>query len=147
MTIPLFMLLFAHAAYTSAQAGAGTLPASGWTMPATFEIVQGGCFSPIKLTGLSFDGAAVTGGRAELVCNSSAAPMYGKVSGNMAGNFVQLVIDWGCIQRPWPLDCRQTVGIYEGDVKPDGRVEGTTFDRSEPGSRATWHGAQALQRK
>lgn len=147
MIIPLFVLLFAHSAHVGKQAEGSPPPEIGWTMPATLEIVQAGCYSPIKLTALSFDGATVTSGQADLVCNSSAAPMHGKVTGSFAGNYLRLIIDWGCVQRPWPLDCRQTVGIYEGDVKPDGLIEGTTFDRAQPGSRANWRSAQALQRK
>lgn len=145
MIIPLFLLQAVHTTSAIAQAGAGTLPEIGWTMPTTLEIVQVGCFGPIKLTGLSLDGATVKNGRADLVCNPSASPMHGKVTGSFSGNYLRLTIDWGCVQRPWPLECRKTVGIYEGDVKNDGMIEGTTFDQSEPGSRAIWRTAQPLQ--
>ena len=57
------------------------------------------------------------------------------VNGSVRGNVVQLSVDWD----------NRAFGVYEGQIDANGYVFGSTYDRFNPSSTATWRtGQQAL---
>lgn len=118
-----------------------------WTLPSSMKLIQDGCAGPIDLTALTQDGTNVTNGSAVVFCAPSSEPLRGHVTGTFANNSLRLLIDWGCVKRPWPLPCLESAGVYEGAVDAEGRLAGFTFDVKNPDSRAAWRSLDALPRK
>lgn len=58
----------------------------------------------------------------------------GQVDGTVSGNAIEFTAFWK----------DGTVGVYSGTIGSTGRVEGTTYDKSNPGSRARWHSDNRL---
>ena len=54
-----------------------------------------------------------------------------RVSGNMEGDDFYVTIG--------------TAGIYRGKVGPSGRIDGTTYDRNKPSSKASWFSGRAMR--
>ncbi|MGH6825546.1 hypothetical protein [Methyloceanibacter sp.] len=58
----------------------------------------------------------------------------GNLDGSIDGNSIQITIYWGGRSG--------AIGEYKGTINPRGRLEGDTFDRMNPVSRAGWHSLQ-----
>lgn len=54
---------------------------------------------------------------------------YGSVDGTVQGNSFN-------VQMYWTTD--RTVGVYTGEIGPQGRIEGRTYERSRPANQASW---------
>jgi hypothetical protein len=59
---------------------------------------------------------------------SSRGPLRGPLDGVLNGNDVQITVYWH----------GNVVGVYNGTIGPTGRVEGRTFDKRHPSTRAAW---------
>lgn len=128
----------------TAPTPSGTQSQAAWVVPASLKLIQTGCAGPIDLNGLSQDGTNIKSGTAFVLCDPNK-PLRGTVTGNIVGNNLRLLIDWGCVSRPWPLDCKKSIGVYQGTVNSEGRVEGVTYDQLNPdGGRAQWSSVVAL---
>jgi hypothetical protein len=68
----------------------------------------------------------------------NGARVEGAVSGNIAGNDFYAEISW---------DGGKLVGVYRGKVAPQGRLEGTTYDKAKTSSKATWFSTSAMKCK
>ena len=114
-----FITTLAVAATTAAAASAGPAPAAAeaasctWKLPSRTWVYQGSHgFMLVKR-----DGALTVDRRvAEVTLKSEKASL------------VKFIITWG----------DGTAGVYKGTIDKDGFVEGTTYDRRNPGSTATW---------
>ncbi len=58
----------------------------------------------------------------------------GGFDGRIAGSFLNITVYWP----------GGTAGVYQGRINRQGRVEGTTYDRARPTSRATWYSDEVL---
>jgi hypothetical protein len=56
--------------------------------------------------------------------------VQGSIDGSLDGDRVELTVYWDSGQ----------VGVYSGRISMSGLIEGTTFDKTDPGARATWTG-------
>ena len=78
---------------------------------------------------------AVTGTATHVVstrdCVKTATCQKRTVSadGSVEGNAFVLTAYWSA----------GSIGVYEGQIGAQGRIEGTTFDKRRPSSRAQWH--------
>ncbi len=57
------------------------------------------------------------------------------LDGTTAGNNFRIQIYWK----------GTSVGVYEGNIGPQGRIEGTTYDRQKPSVRASWFSDKAMK--
>lgn len=56
------------------------------------------------------------------------------VDGKINGDTVEFTAYWS----------NDTVGVYSGKIGPQGRIEGTTYDRSHPETKANWYSGRTL---
>jgi hypothetical protein len=83
------------------------------------------------------DGSGVRG-KADYYVNSSGGgvrTILGSLDGFAKGHKFRIQIYWS----------GTSVGIYEGNIGPQGRIEGTTYDRQKPSVRATWFSNKAMK--
>lgn len=59
----------------------------------------------------------------------------GQLDGTLRGNAVNFSIFWSS----------SSVGAYTGTIGPTGRIEGSTFDKRNPASRAAWHSSARMK--
>ena len=71
-------------------------------------------------------------GAAEAV--SKGGHMKGTVDGAITGKDVRLVVRW----------TSGPIGHYDGQINPDGYMNGITYDATNPSSTATWSSDQRL---
>ena len=91
-------------------------------MQAAFALTQRG-------TQLSGTGAYATPTRTSFPAKFGAA-FEGRVIGTVRGDRIDLQADWG--------------GVYTGTIDATGRIDGSTFDRRDSTSSATWHSDRRL---
>jgi hypothetical protein len=58
----------------------------------------------------------------------------GSADGTLTGNAFEVTVYWS----------RDSIGVYRGTINPQGRIEGTTHDRMNPRSMASWFSEQTL---
>ena len=110
----------AVAATTAAAASAGPAPASAeaagctWKLPSRTLVYQGSnSFTLVKRDG---------------VYTVDRRPLAEVTLDSVKASRVRFIITWG----------NGTAGVYKGTIDEDGFVEGTTYDRRNPGSTARW---------
>lgn len=57
------------------------------------------------------------------------------VDGTIKGDTVEFTAYWS----------NDTIGVYSGEIGPQGRIQGTTYDKSHPESRANWYSDRTVQ--
>lgn len=82
------------------------------------------------------DGSGVTG-KADYWVKSGGGvrTIRGSLDGTADGNKFRIQIYWS----------GTSIGVYEGNIGPQGRIEGTTYDRQKPSVRATWFSNKAVK--
>jgi len=58
----------------------------------------------------------------------------GPAVGTINGNSFELTVYWN----------NNTIGVYTGEVGPQGLIVGTTFDKNDPGTTAQWHSDRVM---
>ncbi len=53
----------------------------------------------------------------------------GSADGSITGSSFQVTVYWN----------NQTIGVYQGGINPQGRIDGVTYDRWHPNSKAKWY--------
>jgi hypothetical protein len=76
--------------------------------------------------GSQFSGTAISTGRDKY---DEIKRVRGPVVGTVIGNAFEATIYWD----------NNTIGVYTGQVGPQGLIVGTTYDRNNPSTRADWH--------
>jgi hypothetical protein len=61
---------------------------------------------------------------------------HGLLDGNIDGDRFNAQISW---------NSDRGVDIYTGQIGPNGRIEGETYDRARPNNRATWYSSSPLR--
>jgi hypothetical protein len=131
---------------TATPTASESAPQIYWSIPARLSIRQAGCAGPIDIIGLSQDGGNLGNGSAHSLC-SGGPGVPGRVTGTFRGNSVKLRIDWGTVERSFPLPSVRSVGVYEGVINSQGYLEGSTYDAANPeGERREWRSVEALTR-
>lgn len=59
----------------------------------------------------------------------SQPTLRGDLDGSLNGDRLTFKVYWG----------GNSVGVYTGTIGPTGRIEGTTYDKRNPGNRAAWY--------
>jgi hypothetical protein len=99
-----------------------------------WDFGQGNDFYQSNGWTMSFSGAPVnyprtpSGGAIGRPSNDPVPRMHGSPKGRIDGNFIFMDVYWD----------NGSVGHYEGNVSSDGTASGTTYDKTHPGSTATW---------
>jgi hypothetical protein len=82
---------------------------------------------------LSQDGSNITGSAfGSASSKSSEVLTTGSLDGSVEGNSLQFSVYW-------QVGGGGAVGEYRGTINPRGRLEGDTYDKMDPHSRAGWH--------
>ena len=114
-----FGSIFAVLLPSAAQAACEQWDAGGqWALLQTNEF---GVAFDLQQTGAELQGQA-TGFVGYKVRN------YGSVDGTIKGNSFDLNVYWN----------GGAIGVYTGKVGPQGRIEGSTYDKMDPSSTANW---------
>lgn len=76
-------------------------------------------------------------GTASHIWDAGSGPftITGSVDGTIKGDYFEVTAYW------W----NSTTGVYSGHVGPQGRIEGSTYDKQNPRSMATWYSEQTLR--
>jgi hypothetical protein len=69
------------------------------------------------------------------VSGDQAFTITGPVLGRVDGNYFEFTVYWN----------NATTGVYAGHLDPQGRMEGSSYDKQNPGSMAMWHSEGKLQ--
>jgi len=124
---------------TPRMAAADEAACLSWRFPERFEAVQSND-TDVGLR-LRLEGTDVLGSSSYLVeeaADTFSTPTYrsasGSVDGTLKGDDFNVTIYWS----------DGTIGVYTGKVGPRGRIEGSTFDRVHPETRATWYSNPTL---
>ena len=64
-----------------------------------------------------------------LSCGDDLHGIVGSVDGSISGNLVEINAYWG----------DGSIGVYTGTIGSQGRIQGTTFDRMNPQTMASWY--------
>jgi hypothetical protein len=88
----------------------------------------------------------VTQGDAQIQGNASYSQGYytGNFDGTLSGSDMKFTVYW---QAPPNRNGRyesNSIGEYSGTISPTGRVTGTTFDKSNPTTRANWYSSRQM---
>ena len=130
------LMIVALTSLSLSPAARAQAPCAQWNPASLHEIVQGQ--GTVVSTNLRQGSRGVEGTAAYTVIRNQGGERVGSgvdggVSGTLDGNRFKVEISW----------INGTTGVYEGQVGPDGHIEGVTFDRANPGTRVPWHGAMA----
>ena len=110
---------------------------SQWDMSGDWEFVQTNGPSPqfhLQQTNIGLQGSAgysyLTKDPCFIVaCGDDAHSVRGSVDGSVSGNSIEINAYWN----------NGTIGVYTGTIGPQGRVQGTTFDKMHPQTVAGWY--------
>ena len=133
LPLPVLMIV-ALTSLSLSTAARAQAPCAQWNPASLHQIVQGQGL--VVYTNLRRQGGRVEGTAAYTVIRNQGGERVGSgvdggVSGTLDGNRFKVDIRWS----------DGTTGAYEGQVAPDGRIEGVTFNRANPSTRAPWRGA------
>ena len=112
-------------------------PCAQWSPRSLREIVQGqGTHVNTNLH--RGNGTAIEGTASYTVIRNQGGERVGsgvdgRVQGTLDGNHFKIDITWS----------DGTTGVYEGRIRPDGSIVGTTFDRAHSGASVQWRGQLA----
>lgn len=126
-------ILGTAAAVATLGASAAHAACAQWEVSGAWTIAQTNGYLP-KFT-LTQRGAELQGKAEYTVVTPSCAvtatcrPTRGSADGTITGNAFKLNVYWG----------NGTIGIYSGTVGAQGRIEGTTQDKMNPRSMASWY--------
>lgn len=101
-------------------------------------MTQGKTFIPVNLRQ---KGKVVTGTATHMAYYNPEGKVFGaerKVEGSIDGTVVG---DEFNVQIYWPDGL---VGVYRGKIGPQGRIEGTTYDKNKPSINATWYSNRVM---
>jgi hypothetical protein len=96
-----------------------------WTVPYRIEGIQNNNYWVnflLKQNGSIVQGLAESGTAYLIVLTR------GKAEGSIRANKFHVTVYWN----------NQTIGVYDGIINSFGRIEGTTYDRWHPNSKAKW---------
>jgi hypothetical protein len=99
----------------------------GWNISGRWSFTQSNQAVPNSLR-LSVDGGGGINGLARYQTGGRATSVSGSVTGRVSGNDVQLMISWS----------NALVGIYSGQIDPQGTIRGTGYEKSSPSKRVSW---------
>jgi hypothetical protein len=138
--LALSLLLIPAAPVLAVDAGCAQWDASGtWTLVQTNDTaVQ----VTLRQDARGFSGQASFGHYVDddfFLCSvASCGKDYvghgGPIVGSVKGNAFEATVYWD----------DNTVGVYTGEVGPQGLVVGNAYDRNNPSNRAQWHGTRTL---
>ena len=74
-------------------------------------------------------------GEGHVYADQGALVERGGVDGTINGNAIEITAYWRAA----------TIGVYKGTIGPTGRIDGWTYDKSNPGSRARWFSNDRLK--
>jgi len=115
--------------------GSAAAQCSQWNITGKWYIEQGSFVITVEL---EQRGKVITGIALHDASNGgvfrSHAEVQGRVDGTIEGDNLEFEIFW-----PEGL-----TGVYQGKFRPSGRVEGATYDKSKPSSRANWNSSTLL---
>jgi hypothetical protein len=132
----------APASTASTASKAAEKTCTTWDLSGDWTFFQSNEASPIFHLELTDQGLQGTGEFFYLVdsepcpffaqCGKDAVVVNSSVDGTLTGNELELTAYWS----------DGTIGVYSGKVNPQGRIEGTTFDREHPQTMASWYSAR-----
>ena len=137
----LVSILLCSAAITtgSGEASAGDTTCARWDLSGEWTFFQSNETSPVfrlEVTNTGLQGSAkywyLVDGDCPFyapACGQDAASTSGSVDGAINGNSFEIDAYWD----------NGTIGVYSGKIGPQGRLEGTTFDRQHPQTMANWY--------
>src|ERR1044071_41867 len=123
-------LLFAATATISAMPSAAQADCSGWDLSGDWAFVQTNGTSPtftLHQTGTGLQGSAIYW--YEYRNSGFRLPIKASVDGMINGDSVEITAYWD----------NRTIGVYTAKIGPLGRLEGTTYDRQNPETIASWY--------
>jgi hypothetical protein len=106
-----------------------------WNIPSVMNVRQGKYLVVFRLVQ---KGSGLRGSADVLIGKRTDHPLHGtrweqqKTTGSADGSIIGSKF---AVNVYWS---GRSIGVYEGSVGPQGRVEGTTFDRMNPKSLANW---------
>jgi hypothetical protein len=103
-----------------------------WDLRGEIEFVQNNGMSTY-LT-LTQDGSKLHGTGRHLSGGYTGQWVSGSVDGAIDGDHLELTVYWN----------PDLIGVYSGRVGPQGRLEGSTYDRMNPHSMAGWYSGRAV---
>lgn len=68
-------------------------------------------------------------------CGDDTYSVEGSVDGTIEGDSIDITTYWN----------NDTVGVYTGKINPQGRIEGSTYDRQHPQTMARWYSDRTIK--
>ena len=102
-------------------------PCERWDVSGKWTVHQSNRTS--QVVSLKQSGSVITGSARFFNKNRDFTRLTGDVAGTIKGNQFSMEITWGA---------GDSVGIYTGTIAPSGRINGQTYDRFHPETKAEW---------
>ena len=106
----------------------------GWSVAGKWELQQSNRFATIVT--LTQTGSQLRGTAHALTTRiGGGKDLRGQLDGSLKGNRLSFTVFWG----------PNVVGVYNGTISPTGRIEGVTYDKRNPGARASWYSTTRMK--
>ena len=105
-----------------------------WNVAGKWELQQSNRFSTrvtVTQAGSELRGNAV----AMTTRVGGGKDLRGQLDGSLKGNRLTFTVFWGA----------NVVGVYNGTIATTGRIEGITYDKRNPGARASWFSSTRMK--
>lgn len=109
----------------------------GWDISGNWGLIQSNQTAPSSISILGSSGISRVGGKLpeEGISGDASYPgMKGRVNGKVAGFNVHLEISWN----------NNLTGIYDGKIRPGGKIEGTGYEKGSPSRKVSWYSDRAM---